>query len=122
MIGCTQPRSLLRYVAPILQPVEENMPTVQVMRYRHGFRHVYRHIAGEHLLIATTEYGDTPLHGLTESGAELWRALDAWTTRDGLVDRLIATYEVSADEASADVDAFLEQLQALRALETEDEA
>ena len=91
------------------------------MRYRHGSRHVYRHIAGEHLLIATTEYGDNPLLALTDSAVELWKGLDEWTTREQLVDRLVARYEVSVEQAEADVDEFLEQLRSLKTLESEDD-
>jgi hypothetical protein len=47
---------------------------------------------------------------LNESGALLWKALEKGADRDGLVDALLAEYEVSETEAAADVDAFLAKL------------
>ena len=47
---------------------------------------------------------------LNESGAMLWKALENGADRNGLVAALLAEYEVTETEASADVDAFLEKL------------
>lgn len=47
---------------------------------------------------------------LNESGAMLWKALEAGAGRNGLIAALTAEYEVSDAEAAADVDAFLDKL------------
>lgn len=50
------------------------------------------------------------LLSLNESGAMLWEALEKGADRNGLVAALIAEYDVTREEAAADVDAFLEKL------------
>lgn len=47
------------------------------------------------------------VHG---SGAFLWRLLADSSTRDGLVDALVETYEIDAARAGDDVDEFLTTL------------
>ena len=44
---------------------------------------------------------------LNETGAILWKALETGTDRSGLVEALTSEYEVTAEEAGADVDEFL---------------
>lgn len=44
------------------------------------------------------------------SGAVLWRLLAGSTTRGGLVDALVETYEIDAARAGDDVDEFLATL------------
>jgi hypothetical protein len=97
-----------------------DMLTARGSRFRHADRHVYRNIAGEHLLVSIRGGSDAPIYALTPSGAALWKRLDRWATRDELIDDLLATYEVSRDRAADDVDEFLEQLRDLRALEAEE--
>ena len=96
------------------------MLTARGSRFRHADRHVYRNIAGEHLLVSIRGGSDAPIYALTPSGAALWKRLDGWATRDDLIDDLLATYDVTRDRAATDVDEFLEQLRELRALETEE--
>jgi hypothetical protein len=96
------------------------MLTARLMRFRHADRHVYRNIAGEHLLVSIRGGSDAPIYGLTPSGAVLWKRLDDWASRDALADALVAAYDVTRERALADVDEFLDQLRELRALETED--
>jgi hypothetical protein len=90
------------------------------MRFRRGDRHVYRNIAGEHLLIATRGDSEAPMFALTPSGALLWKHLANWTTQEQLVERVLEEYEVTAERAGVDVEEFLEQLRQLRALESEE--
>lgn len=47
---------------------------------------------------------------LNGTGAHLWKQLDGGADKGGLVDSLLATYEVDRDTAWKDVDAFLRQL------------
>ena len=89
------------------------------MRHRRGDRHVYRNIAGEHLLISIRGDSEAPMFALTPSGALLWKTLADWTTQERLVELVLEEYDVAADRASADVEEFLEQLRQLRALESE---
>ena len=90
------------------------------MRHKRGDRHVYRNIAGEHLLISIRGDSEAPMYALTPSGAMLWKQLADWSTREELVDLVLDQYEVTADRASADVEEFLEQLRQLKALESEE--
>lgn len=47
---------------------------------------------------------------LNESGTMLWRALEQGADRESLTAVLLEEYEVSRDQAMADVDAFLNKL------------
>lgn len=47
---------------------------------------------------------------LNDSGALLWKALEAGSDRDGLVTAFTDEYEVSAEQAVQDVDEFLDVL------------
>ena len=54
---------------------------------------------------------------LNESGVLLWKALEKGADRTGLAEALTAEYEVSTEQALADVDAFLEKLSQAGCLE-----
>ena len=47
---------------------------------------------------------------LNESGVLLWNMLENGCTRENMAEALTKEYEVSFDEALADVDAFIEKL------------
>jgi len=47
---------------------------------------------------------------LNESGVLLWNALEKGGDRQSLVDALTSEYEVTAEKAAADVDAFIGKL------------
>ena len=47
---------------------------------------------------------------LNESGAMLWRVLEQGADRENLTAALLDEYEVSSQQAMADVDAFLNKL------------
>ena len=47
---------------------------------------------------------------LNETGAFLWRILEQGAERGDLVERLTREYDVDAQTAAADVDAFLDSL------------
>ena len=55
---------------------------------------------------------------LNDSGAMLWNVLKQGGDREALVSALLGEYEVSAEEARADVDAFLEKLIQAGCMET----
>lgn len=88
-----------------------------VREVKRGERHVYRYIAGEHLLVALQRTRSVPLFALTESGAELWKHLGEWTTGAALAEHLVGHFDVDLDAAAADVEGFLNQLESIGALE-----
>ena len=71
-----------------------------------------RNIAGTHVALplgdATVDF--TGMITLNESGVMLWRMLEGGSTREEMTDAIIAEYEISRDEAFADVDAFIAKL------------
>ena len=85
-------------------------------QYQRGERHVYRHIAGEHLLIAL--HGDSlePLFALTPTAALIWSHLETWCTTQDLVDALVREYQVTEEQAATDVEEFLMQLEEVSAV------
>ena len=85
---------------------------------RRGDKHVYREIAGEHLLIALHKDAVAPMFAFTPTAASLWGELDEWTRTDRLVEHLLEHFDVDRPEAEKDVQEFLEQLTSIGALET----
>jgi Coenzyme PQQ synthesis protein D (PqqD) len=53
------------------------------------------------------DLADSKYLGANASGSVLWTALADGATRPALVERLCERFEVSPDQAGADVDAFL---------------
>jgi hypothetical protein len=101
------------------------MPTQNaqmITEYRRGDRHVYRHVAGEHLLIALHRDTVAPLFVFTPTAAALWQWLDAWLTPDALLDRLCERFDCARDDAARDLAAFLEQLALIGAVELRERA
>lgn len=86
--------------------------------YRRDDKHVYRQIAGEHLLIALHRDAVAPMFAFTPTAASLWAELDEWTLVEQLVDHVIDHFEVGRAEAERDVGEFLEQLLSIGALQT----
>lgn len=54
---------------------------------------------------------------LNETGAFLWKQLEQGATRETLADALTGEYDVSRDEALADIDAFLTSLESVGCIE-----
>lgn len=80
---------------------------------------VMREVAGETVLIPV-ERAALRLHGMismSESGTMLWKLLEEHRTREELIQAILAEYEVEEATASADVDAFIAQMDALGLLE-----
>ena len=87
-------------------------------QYRRDDRHVYRHIAGEHLLIAIHREAVAPMFTFSPTAAALWIKLEEWTTRPGLTDYLVENFEFDREGADRDVRDFMEQLLSVGALQT----
>ena len=87
------------------------------MKLKEGF--VLREVAGSWVVLPTGE-ATVDFNGmlsLNDSGALLWRALENGADSQGLVDALLAEYEVEASLAEADVAAFLDKLASAGCLE-----
>jgi|tagenome__1003787_1003787.scaffolds.fasta_scaffold20948817_3 hypothetical protein len=67
----------------------------------------WREIDGE--VIALEARGSTYV-AANGAGTVLWRALVAGTTRQALVDELVAAYGIDRERAAADTEHFLSQL------------
>lgn len=90
--------------------------------YIRSDRLVYRCIAGEHLLIDLRSKSDVPFFALTETAVPLWGELASWKTLDDLATRLVDEYDLTLEEASADVQEFLRQLVMLGGVTTRESA
>ena len=75
---------------------------------------IYRDVAGESFLVPVGEAVRTRsgLFPLSETGAFLWQRLPEAQNARELADALTEAYDVDADTALADVEAFLAQLRA----------
>ena len=62
------------------------------------------------LPVGNTSVSFNSMLTLNETGAVLWRALEQGGDRQALAAALTAEYDVSTEEALADVDAFVQKL------------
>lgn len=75
--------------------------------------YILRKVAGEYVILptGTATLSFNGMITVNEQGAFLWNALLEETTRDALVEAVLAEYEVDPETAGADVDEFLLVLQ-----------
>lgn len=96
------------------------MSSGNLMRSRHFKRTdrlVYRHIAGEHLLIDLHSKARVPYFLLTPTAAAIWERLARWATVEELSAELAMRFEVEPQAALTDVSEFLSQLDEMGGLE-----
>lgn len=87
------------------------------MKIKENF--VLRKVAGTYAVLALAE-ATVDFNGLltlNESGVMLWKLIENGSTKEELAKALTEEYEVSFDEALADVNEFLEKLNKAGCLE-----
>ena len=87
------------------------------MKIKKGF--VVREVGGKQIAVATGEASRTFNGMITLNGSArvLWDALTVGCDTDGLVSALTSVYDVSADAARTDAEAFVEKLRAVGIIE-----
>ena len=93
-----------------------------VTRYVRAPGFVARRIAGEMVVVPVVSVqveggGSLPFFVLNDSASTLWNALESPRAPDELVRILTDAFEVSAEQAGADVELFLRELGQLRAVQ-----
>lgn len=87
------------------------------MKIKDGF--ILKEIAGEFVVVPVgdniADFSATIV--LTESGALLWKALENGATEQQLVQSILSEYNIDAQTAKEDVDAFIDKLTAHNLLE-----
>lgn len=80
---------------------------------------VLREVAGTYLVVAVGDAVKTfnKVINLNETGAFLWRQLENNVTKEQLVDALTAEYKVEREEATKDIEGFIEGLKQVNILE-----
>ena len=81
-----------------------------MMKIKENFE--LRQVAGSFVVLSVADAA-VDFNGmltLNESGVLLWHLLEQGKTQEELVDMLLTVYEVSRQEASADVEEFLNKL------------
>ncbi len=77
------------------------------MKIKEGF--ILREVAGD--IVALPIDGDfNAMITLNGTGAFLWKKLESETTKEALVEALLAEYDVDADTAKSAVEHFLSEL------------
>ncbi len=74
--------------------------------------YILRDVAGSHVVVpvGSTAADFNGMITLNETGAFLWKQLGADISREELIARLTAEYEVTPEQAATDVEAFLQKL------------
>ena len=92
------------------------------MRYRVKSGYVIREIAGEYLVIpvALQDEPESKVIILNSSGKLLWEALEQQKTMEELIEVMDENFEVSKEEARADIEEFIKHLEENELLITEE--
>jgi hypothetical protein len=79
---------------------------------------VARKIAGEMVLVPIRQnVGDlASIYNLNEVGARIWELVDGKATAGQIKDRIVEEYEVTPEQAEADLMEFLNQLEQIKAV------
>lgn len=80
------------------------------MRVKDGF--VLREVAGQAVVIATGE-ASRGFHGMVKlngTGRDIWQGLSEGLSEERIAECLTRDYEVSAEQAAADVHAFVQRM------------
>lgn len=87
--------------------------------YRKNPHFIPRQIAGEHILVPLKRTPGQPdaLFVLNATGGFIWEQLSDTTPASTISQRLTEQFDVSAEQAAADVAALLQQLEAIGAIE-----
>lgn len=80
------------------------------MRIKEGF--VLRQVAGQTMVIATGE-ASKDFHGiikLNATGKEIWQGLTDGLSKEQIIEKIVAQYEVEVEKATEDVEAMIKQM------------
>ena len=72
--------------------------------------YVLREIAGEHLAIPVTAENSSDIVVLNPVSAILWSELETEKTIDELADKICSSFDISREEAVADIKEFVKSL------------
>ena len=80
------------------------------MKIKAGF--ILRDVAGKTFVVATGELSKkfNGMITLNETGAFLWKCLEEDITKEELLEKLLAEYDVKLEQATEDIDNFLKQV------------
>ena len=83
------------------------------MKFKQEF--VLREVAGENIVIPLSGLGErfNGLITLNETGAFIWKQIEAEKDKDAIVDALLEEYEVEREQAQKNVDELCAQLEQL---------
>jgi hypothetical protein len=84
-----------------------------------GERLAARKVGGEMVILSAD---DSSLFVLNELGTAIWEAADGQTSVRAIADRVCEDYDIDADTALRDVEAFIEGLAEAGVVSTSDEA
>ena len=90
--------------------------------YKRMDGYLLREIAGDNVLIARGNVA-LEVNGVyifNETGALLWNALEQYTTAEALADALASAYNIDRDQASRDVNMYLEKMRNNNLLEVKE--
>ena len=85
------------------------------MKLKNGF--VPHEMGGEQVIVPTGENSFSGMVRAKGTAAFIVNCLLEETTRDGIVDAILAKYDVSAETAGKDVDKILDKLRSIGAIE-----
>lgn len=91
-----------------------NDSVVQVLKYKASSNHLYSEIGGEAVIL---DLGSGVYYGLNEVGVDIWNWLQEAQTKEEILSLLLAEYEVTSEQAEADLEAIFTQFLAAGLIE-----
>lgn len=86
------------------------------MKLKDGF--ILGNIAGEHVVLPSGDHLDLSIMTtLNDTGKFIWEQLENETTEEKIVDAILAEYDISREDASVHVAAFVDKLRSYNFLE-----
>ena len=73
--------------------------------------YILKKVAGKNIVVSVGDNsGFNGMITLNDTGAFFWNLLEKDTTTDEMLNKVMAEYDVSSDEASKDIDNFINKL------------
>lgn len=78
------------------------------MKLKDGY--ILKKVMGSHMIVSLKEDGMNSMQTVNETGAFLWDLICTETTIDEMCEKMTAEYEVDAETAKRDIEAFVKKL------------
>lgn len=87
------------------------------MKIKEGY--ILRQVAGSNIVVPVGKLDFDGVITLNDTGVFIWKLLSAGCTKDELIEKITAEYDVSQEIASKDAELFIEKLRGAKLIDEE---